>query len=236
MSRLVTATDPIAVRPGLANSEGPAPAVPVLGVIQRPSSRTKPAVEVVTDLSTQQVLSLYDLYLAAFAPLMTKAAARQVLNLSEFEAEMTDPRVVKCVAWAPDGQPIGLTTVTNDLESVPWISPEFYAARFPEHAARGAIYYLGFTLVHPKYRRSSVLANMMSAMLAPVVANRGVVGYDICEHNNTVLRFSTNIERLFRSLSDIATSTVDTQTYYAMEFSGAGPVGTGSAADRKASS
>ena len=37
------------------------------------------------------VSSFYDLYVAAFGPLRTKAAARQVLSLSEFAQEMADP-------------------------------------------------------------------------------------------------------------------------------------------------
>ena len=40
-----------------------------------------------------------------------------------------------------------MSTLTRHLETVPWISPEYFAYHFPEHTARDAVYYLGFTLV-----------------------------------------------------------------------------------------
>ncbi|MGZ4524317.1 MAG: hypothetical protein ACXVXO_13025, partial [Mycobacteriaceae bacterium] len=74
------------------------------------------------DLTAQM---FYDLYLAAFGPMRTRAAARNVLHQDEFFAEMNDTRVSKYVAWDADGRAVGLTTLTNDLHSVPWISPEY---------------------------------------------------------------------------------------------------------------
>jgi len=56
--------------------------------------------------------------------------------------------VFKYVEWS-SRRPIALATMTSHLETVPWISPEYFSVRYPEHAAQRAIYYLGFTLVHP---------------------------------------------------------------------------------------
>ena len=93
------------------------------------------------------------LYRPAFEPLKVRSAARQVLTRGEFLEQMRDERVDKYVAWENGSEPIGMITLTRHLESVPWISPDYFAARYPEHWARNAIYYIGFILAHPRNRR-----------------------------------------------------------------------------------
>ena len=96
-------------------------------------------------ISADLIESFYELYVAAFGPLRTRAAARQVLSLDEFIEEMTDPRVDKYVVWNADDdgveQAIALTTFTNDLATVPWIEPAYYEHHYPDHFARNAVYY-----------------------------------------------------------------------------------------------
>ena len=48
---------------------------------------------------------------------------------------MLDPRVHKYIAWDDDGVAVGMSTLTRHLETVPWISPDFFAYHFPEHTA-----------------------------------------------------------------------------------------------------
>ena len=97
---------------------------------------------------------------------------------------MLDPRVHKYVAWDAEDVAIGMTTLTTDLETVPWVSPTYFAHHYPEHTARGAVYYLGFTLVHPDHRGAHVFHAMLEAMCQTVIANQGVVGYDMCLAND----------------------------------------------------
>ena len=105
--------------------------------------------------------ALYRLYRPAFEPLKVRSAARQVLTRSEFFDQMRDDRVDKYVAWENGAEPIGMITLTRHLESVPWISPEYFAARYPEHWARNAIYYLGFILAHPRNRTARFLETIV---------------------------------------------------------------------------
>ena len=70
-------------------------------------------ITVETAIDDEHAETFYELYLAAFGPLRTRAAARQVLHQGEFFAEMTDARVWKYVAWADDDTPIALTTITK---------------------------------------------------------------------------------------------------------------------------
>jgi len=162
----------------------------------------------------------YDLYVAAFAPLQTHAAARHMLTFAEFEAEMTDPRIDKYVAWGDDGEPIALTTLTKDFTAVPWISPEYFAARYPEHHARGALFYLGYTLVHPEHEGSAVFARISSRVVRRMLEARAVCAFDVCGYNDATHRIGKGIAALNRRV-DMTMQTVDVQTYYAAEFGAA---------------
>ena len=160
----------------------------------------------------------YQLYLAAFGPLRTRAVARQVLHHDEFLAEMVDPRVWKYVAWDDGDHPVGLATLTRDLEVVPWISPEYFAERYPAQAARSAIYYLGFILVHPHRQREQVFSQILQAGVEQLRAAEAVCAYDICEYNDAVYGFGSRIEGLLHELADVTVERVDTQTYYSATF------------------
>lgn len=161
---------------------------------------------------------LHRVYRETFGSLETRAAARQLLHESEFLEEMTDPRVWKIVAWGQDGDVIGLTTLTKHLETVPWISPAYFAHRYPDHAARDAIFYLGFTLVRPDRQRDRVFAAMLERGVEIVTAVRGVCGWDLCMYNDDKLGLGQHIARLLHRFSDADLGPVDRQTYYAGTF------------------
>lgn len=166
---------------------------------------------------TEEFGSLYE---EAFGPMRTLAAARQVLTPDEFSEEMRDARVWKYVAHDEDGRMIGLTTMTDSLESVPWISPEYFRHKYPDAAAREAIFYLGFTLVKPDMRHRPVFFAMMRPATQRVVASRGVCGYDICGYNDESLSFGAGLDRLLHRMSEVEVGAIDVQTYYAASFTG----------------
>ena len=170
------------------------------------------------------VTSFYDLYVAAFGPLRTRAAARQVLTLDEFAREMVDPRVDKYVVWDSDGRgserAVALTTFTNDLTTVPWIEPAYYAHHYPDHYERGAVFYLGFTLVHPGLHQAGVFHRTVAKIVERLVEERAVCAWDICAHNDTVLALGKGIERTITRLAEVTVGSVDVQTYYTSTFHG----------------
>lgn len=166
------------------------------------------------------VAEFYELYRLAFEPLRTLAAARQVLTAEEFAEEMADPRVDKYVAYDRDGRAVGLTTFTNDLSAVPWIEPAYFAALHPEPAARGAIFYLGFTLTHPEAQGGRVFALTVAPIIALLTEARGVVAYDICAHNDTVRHLGDGIARAIAAKAEATIAPVDAQTYYTAAFHG----------------
>jgi hypothetical protein len=162
--------------------------------------------------------SLYRLYRRAFEPLASRAAARQVLSQNEFLTQLADHRIDKYVAWEGDSEPIGIVTVTKDLEAVPWISPEFYATRFPEQWARKAVYYLGFTLVRPATRRTSFLDTIVRLSVEPLVAEKAVIAYDVCSYNNDVLGFYNRVAGMLKEISNSQPEALDSQIYYGVNF------------------
>jgi pyruvoyl-dependent arginine decarboxylase len=192
---------------GLENGHRP----PRRGAVARVS------VEKEVDYATAKLF--YKLYVSTFCDLDTLAAGRQLLHEHEFLEEMLDPRVHKYVAWDEDDVAIGMTTVTTDLETVPWVSPTYFAHHYPEHSARGAVYYLGFTLVHPDHRGAHVFHAMIEPMARMIMENKGVVGWDMCLANDEA-GLGGSAGRLLTSIADVTIEPIDRQTYYVATFHG----------------
>jgi hypothetical protein len=173
-------------------------------------------VTVETTIDAEAIDAFYALYAAAFGPLSTLAAARHLLTAEEFAEEMTDERIDKYVVRDEHGVPIALTTIATDLTAVPWISPEFYAERYPEQYARSAVYYLGYTLVRPEHAGRRVFTMMIERVERRMAEERAVCGLDVCAYND-----GRQIGRHLAGLGASAGARVerlDVQTYYAANF------------------
>jgi hypothetical protein len=162
--------------------------------------------------------AFYALYALAFSPLKSRSVARQVLTRAEFLEQMTDRLVDKYIAWDTAGEAVGITTLTKHLTSVPWISPDYFAVNYPEEWARNAVYYLGFTLAHPRLRQQRFLETIIGVGIGSLSAERAVIAYDVCAYNNSVLRFTERIEDLLRRHPQASLAAIDTQVYYALRF------------------
>lgn len=167
----------------------------------------------------------FQLYLQAFEPLRTRAAARQVLTRDEFLEHLADPRVDKYVASQSTSDPVGITTLTKHLHAVPWISPEYYAARYPEAWSRNAVYYLGFTLCRPGLAGGSsapdgpnFLETLIQIGIGPLIAEGGVIAYDVCRYNNQTLKLADRVAAVLNRHSDARAEVLDTQVYYGVSF------------------
>lgn len=168
--------------------------------------------------SVEEMARLYALYEAAFGPLRALAAARHVLSAEEFAEEMQDERVDKYVALDASGRIVGLSTFTNRLDAVAWISPEYYAARYPEQHARDAVYYLGFTLVDPEHHRHRVFESMVDTIVVRLRAERAICVWDMCAFNRDVLRLEDAIVSMLDATGGARMAVLDTQTYVAADF------------------
>jgi hypothetical protein len=178
------------------------------------TQRHRPGLSVEQLVDDDLARRFYRLYVDTFGELATRAVARQVLHEHEFMEEMRDERVDKIVAWDEDGEAVGMCTLTNQLSTVPWISPEYFAHHYPEHTARDAVYYLGFILVAEHQRRGHLFMALIRRVVEIISAADGMCAYDICAHNEEVLGLASATATLLRRLGSFETETIDTQVYY----------------------
>ncbi len=184
------------------------------------STRIGGTVTVTTERSVDPETAelLWDLYCLSFESLAQRAAARQLLSRPDFDLEVLDARVSKYLARTEQGQIVGVCTLSDDLETVPWISPEFYQARYPDCYARRAVFYCGIALVHPAARSTPAFLQMVSAMGGAVAAAGGVLAADMCRFNIDVVELTGTVTSVLkRTWGSASLVELDTQTYLAWE-------------------
>ena len=174
-------------------------------------------VEAVRTVDTATAEDLWALYQLAFESLRTQAASRHMLTRAEFDLEVIDERVTKYVAWR-NGRPVGLVSLATDLTTIPWISPEFYARRYPEHAARGAVYYCSLALVHPDERLSDAFLRLVAVAAQDVATADGVFAADMCSLNQDTFRLDRAVTALLtRAWGGVEPVELDRQVFLAWE-------------------
>jgi hypothetical protein len=96
------------------------------------------------------------------------------------------------------------------------ISPQFYAARYPQESAGGAVFHLGYTLVDPDRATLRTFPAMMQVVAERMTRERGVCVFDGCAYNDgrSVGRMWDRVAR--RGVARV--ESLDTQTYYAASF------------------
>lgn len=181
---------------------------------------TSPADLVVLDVVTgDQRDSAWEIYQAAFDRLRVLAVQRHVMTRAEFDDVCADSRVQKYLGIARSGQVCAFGSFTNDLSSMPLVSEEYYAHRWPEHHRAGRIWYIGCVGVHPDYRSSGIFSKMVGRMVQVVEQQGGVASIDICRHNEQELALPRLIGRLVDTVgAGAAVHRLDEQTYWAYEF------------------
>jgi hypothetical protein len=156
----------------------------------------------------------WELYSSSFEDLRRQAAQRHVMTRGEFDEVMTDKRVLKWLVLDGEGL-AGMATVTNDLGAVPLVSPEYYANRWPDEYAAGRIWYVGFLAVAPRQQGGSVASDLVRGITESVRRTGGLVGVDICAHNESALRLPTTLLRLARIWQpSTRLQRLDAQTYW----------------------
>lgn len=177
-------------------------------------------VERMTHVPEELVEPFLDVYRAAFAPLATRAAARQSLTDEEFREEMRDERVVKLVAFDDRDEAGSMAIVTKDLSIVPWISVPYYAGRFPEHYARGAIYYVNAAVVRPDRQGGPWTKVVLEDLYRFVAENRAVMAFDSCGFNVDVVKLVDATARAAHRVAHVEVTELDQQRYYAFDMAG----------------
>jgi hypothetical protein len=165
----------------------------------------------------------WKLYREAFDPLRQTAVQRHVMYDDEFDAVMADPRVDKYLIYDGDRTLQGLGTITNKIESMPLVSPEYFATRWPDRFAEGRVYYIGFVGVHPNSHGTGIFGELVKAMTGMVAACDGVAVLDVCRHNHKTLHLPRMISILASSWAPhVEMVDLDAQTYIGYDFMRAG--------------
>jgi hypothetical protein len=162
-------------------------------------------------------------YRDAFAPLAVQAVQRHVLHEKEFDELLGDARIDKYLA-VRDGQVVGMSAMTADLDAVHLISPEYFAHHFPDLYAQRRILYCLFVGVHADPQAGKgVFVGLQEAMYARQVGPvAGVCVLDISTWNEQERRLPWTIESIMTKVAGAASvRRLDSQSYWLYEFSGA---------------
>jgi hypothetical protein len=159
----------------------------------------------------------WTLYGDAFEELRYTAVQRHLMYRSEFDDMMADGRIQKYLALDSAGSLVGLSTYTNQLDSMPLISPDYFARRWPQQYAAGRIWYVGFVAVRAGARGTGVFLSLVGSMYR--TADNGVIALDICRHNEQEYGLPAAVHKMLDRLSGGARSErLDAQSYWAYEF------------------
>ena len=185
------------------------------------SPRPRGRVDLVAAVPAQVAEEFRVIYRAAFEPLMAKAPARQWLTDDEFMHDMEDPSVIKFVCRTQDDDEIvALGIMSTDLSTVPWISEPYYAARFPEHYERKAIYYFGAMLVRPERQGGPWAKYLMDHFFHFLAERQGIGAFDCCGFNTDTVNLPDLVSRVGHRVVQLDLETLDRQTYYAAVVGG----------------
>lgn len=183
---------------------------------ERPSiarrGRTTVTIEPLPERATWD--GLWELYFGAFEPLQELALLNHLYPRTDFDGLLADERITKLVARS-NGEPVGLAMITNQLELVPQISPPFLHARYPEQAARDAVYFGIMVFVAEGHRRSTAFARLIAGMGQITAEDGGVVVFDICRHNMASIELDRQISSISRWFPGSSFEQVDEQRYFA---------------------
>lgn len=163
----------------------------------------------------------WELYYTTFEEVNTLAAQRHMMTYEEFAAVMGDKRVRKFLTDT-NGAMSGLAVITNDLDAWPLISPQYFARRWPEHAAQNRIWYVGFVAVRQDPRpEPGLFAEIIRAMYQPVIESRGIAVMDYCLYNVQTREVPATAHRILERINpEVATSIIDAQYFYGYRFDG----------------
>ena len=170
-----------------------------------------------TYIDGENAEALWDAYRENFAPLAELAILQHLFTRDEILSELANPDILKIVCWQ-DGRPVGLGMVTNVLEAVPQISPEFLRAKYPEHAARQAIYFGILVMVSPRVRGRTIFGRIYTELWQVPAKAGGVLAFDVCEFNRTLFDADALADRIAAQFPRANVGIVDRQTWYVAEL------------------
>ena len=162
----------------------------------------------------------WELYERAFADMRTMAVQRHLMRRDEFDQVLGDARVLKYVVRdVARGRLAGLATMTDDLNAVPLVEPEYFAHHYPDLVAARSLFYVSFVGVDPDYQGTGTMGMIIGEMCQEVSPTGGVICLDVAERVEAVHRLPSAIERIGNTFAPgAARRRLDAQVYWAYQF------------------
>jgi hypothetical protein len=158
----------------------------------------------------------WDAYSASFEELRSAAIQRHVMTRAEFDDVMVDDRVAVYLAQRPDQTIAAIATLANDLAAMPLVSPDFFAARWPEHYAAGRCWYIGFVGVRPDEQGGGAFQLIVGTVAATLGPRGGVLVLDVPQRNMEGFHVPRAVKRIADAvIPDVSYEMVDAQGYWA---------------------
>ncbi|MEU4623844.1 hypothetical protein AB0G04_28210 [Actinoplanes sp. NPDC023801] len=177
-------------------------------------------VEIMDELPAEMMEEAWEFYKDCFSDLRILAVNRHLMYRHEFEEVMGDKRIDKHVAMDENGI-AGMGTITNNLESVPLISADYFKYHWPELYEQRRLFYCLFAGSALGNRGQGVFVALQRAMYAPIEAVDGKVFFDICgfnEERNQLPRMIAMILSRASSAGRAQPTRLDAQSFWMYEF------------------
>jgi hypothetical protein len=161
----------------------------------------------------------WDLYYETFKDVNALAVQRHLMFRSEFDEVIADERIEKYLCYSDSGELCGLSTYTNQLESMPLIAPEYFARRWPDHYRDHRIWYCGFVAVTANGRANHSFQELVEAMYLRAATQNGIISLDFCQFNDKKRHMSRVIQIMLHRLSgDVKAELMDQQSFWMYQF------------------
>jgi hypothetical protein len=156
---------------------------------------------------------LWEAYLENVEPLAEVAVLRHLDSHEDMFAQFANPRILKLVAWQ-GARPVGLGMVTNHLDDVAEISPAFLRLKYPDYAARNAIYVGMLVMVSPGQRSLTAFSRLYLELWQVPARAGGILVFDVCDFNRRTFGVDEMSRRIASNFPKSSVEVLDRQTWY----------------------
>jgi hypothetical protein len=210
-----TATRPVAwSKPQPQPLPPPVPPAPLTGsILDRHPVAPPISITHERSITGEVAEELWHAYLENLQPLAEVAVLRHLDSHEEMLAQFANPRILKLVAWQ-GAHPVGLGMVTNCLEDVAEISPPFLRLKYPEHAARDAIYIGMLVMVSPGQRSLTTFSRLYLELWQVPARAGGILIFDVCDFNRQAFGVDEMSQRIASNFQRASVEVLDQQTWY----------------------
>jgi hypothetical protein len=163
---------------------------------------------------------LWELYELAYRKTAEESASREMFYRSEFDAAIADSTNRLWVLWADD-EPVAMVLIATDIAATRYLSQPFFDRHFTDHARRGAVHYILFVVVHPRYAAKGALTRMARDVLGTEAAEGVLLVFDSPEINQP--RDDGGVALMMERLANMVVSgaplvPLDVSRYFYIDF------------------